>query len=115
HEAQGLELAGKPCQRSSLRGRDAAAADQRLCQGDGGVGRGGHECCLGGELADQLGAAMADPAPWLSRMMIFCQIFCDSPAAIRSISLTASVTTGSGKPCANRTANLEVSDSISEQ
>ena len=47
--------------------------------------------------------------------MIFCQIFCDRPAAMRSMSLTASVTVGSGKPCANSTATFEVSDSISEQ
>src|SRR5262245_13182909 len=48
-------------------------------------------------------------------IMIFCQIFCDSPAAMRSMSLTASVTVGSGKLCANSTATLEVSDSISEE
>src|SRR4051794_32463549 len=53
--------------------------------------------------------------PTASRIMIFCQIFCDRPAAMRSISLTASVISGSGKPWANSTATLDVSDSISEQ
>ena len=48
-------------------------------------------------------------------MTIFCQIFCDKPVAMRSMSLTASVTTRSGKLWANITAILEASAIISAQ
>ena len=46
------------------------------------------------------GCAGAASGATVCRIMIFCQIFCERPAVMRSMSLTASVTTGSGNACA---------------
>ncbi|MFQ5504498.1 MAG: methyltransferase domain-containing protein [Planctomycetota bacterium] len=50
-----------------------------------------------------------------SRIMIFCQIFRDSPVVRFSISLTARSTVGSAKPSTWRLATLPISESISPQ